>query len=172
MKTHTFTMSQTSYIEEVLRRFNMEDCKSVATPSDANSNLLKLSDEEFGNVQMEIEGVPYKAAVKSFVYAMVGTRPDLAFAVSTVSLFIAKAGPSHWMAVKRILRYLKWGLEFKLSLGGNDIFLVGFCDADWAAAPMTDGLRWGTYFLWAVEPFRENARNNPPLHCPQRRRNT
>ena len=58
-KTHTITMSQTSYIEEVLRRFNMEDCKPVATPSDANFKLLKLLDEEFGNVKMEMEGVPY-----------------------------------------------------------------------------------------------------------------
>ena len=131
-KTDTITMSQTSYIEEVLRRFNMEDCKPVTTPSDANSKLLRLSDEEFGNVKMEMEGVPYKAAVGSLMYAMVGTRPDLAFAVSTVSQFMAKAGPSHWMAVKRILRYLKRSLELKLSLGGNNICLVGFCDADWA----------------------------------------
>jgi hypothetical protein len=132
MKTHTITMSQTSYIKEVLRRFNMEDCKPVATPSDANFKLLKLSDEKFGNVQMEMEGVPYKAAVGSLMYAMVATRPDLTFTVSTVSQFMAKAGPSHWMAVKRILRYLKGSLEFKFSLGGNDISLVGFCDADWA----------------------------------------
>ncbi|OAE20919.1 hypothetical protein AXG93_3256s1660 [Marchantia polymorpha subsp. ruderalis] len=131
-KTHTITMSQTSYIEEVLRRFNMEDCKPVATSSDANSKLLKLSDEEFGNVQMEMEGVPYKAAVRSFMYVMVGTRLNLAFAVSTVSQFMAKASPSHWMVVKRILRYLKGSLDFKLFLGGNDISLVGFCDAVWA----------------------------------------
>jgi hypothetical protein len=131
-KTHTITMSQTTYIEEVLRRFNMKDCKPVVTPSDANSKLLKLSDEKFGNVQMEMEGMLYKAAVGSLMYAMVGTHPDFAFAVSTVSQFMAKAGPSHWMAMKRILRYLKGGLELKLSLGGNDISLVGFCDADWA----------------------------------------
>jgi hypothetical protein len=123
-------MSQRSYIEEVLRRFNIEDCKPVATPSDANSKLFKLSDEEFGNVQMEMEGKPYKAAVGSLMYAMMGTRPDLAFTVSTVSQFMAKAGPSHWMAVKRILRYLKGSLELKLYLGVNDISSVGFCDAD------------------------------------------
>ena len=110
----------------------MKDYKPVTTPSDANSKLLKLSDEEFGNVQMEMEGMPYKAAVGSLMYAMVATRPDLTFTVSTVSQFMAKAGPSHWMAVKRILRYLKGSLEFKFSLGGNDISLVGFCDADWA----------------------------------------
>jgi hypothetical protein len=43
-----------------------------------------------------------------------GIRPDLAFAVSTVSQFIAKAGPPHWMAVKHFLRYLKGSLELKL----------------------------------------------------------
>jgi len=65
--TYTITMSQTSYIEEVLRRFNIENCKPVATPSDVNSKLLKFSDEIFGNVQMEMEGVPYKAAVRSLM---------------------------------------------------------------------------------------------------------
>ena len=50
-----------SYIEEVLKRFNMEECKLIGTPFDENLRLLKLSDEEFGNVRREMEGVPYKA---------------------------------------------------------------------------------------------------------------
>jgi hypothetical protein len=171
-KTLTITMSQTSYIEEMFRCFNMEDCKPVTTPSDANFKLLKLSDEEFGNVQKEMEGVPYKTAVGSFMYVMVGTRPNLAFAVSTVSQFMAKAGPSHWMAVKRILRYLKVSLKLKLSFGGNDISLVGFCDADWMGDTNDRRSTTGYVFIVGREPFCGNARNNPPLHCPQRRRNT
>jgi len=131
-EARTITMSQRSYIDEVLKRFNMEECKPIGTPSDTNSKLLRLSDEEFGNVQREMEGVPYKAAVGSLMYAMVATRPDIAFAVSTVSQFMAKAGPPHWVAVKRIMRYLKGSLGLKLCLGGKDIALRGFCDADWA----------------------------------------
>jgi len=51
------------------------------------------------------------------MYAMVGTRPDLAFPVSMVSQFMSRAGPSHWMAVKRIMRYLKdtWSRRFNLA---------------------------------------------------------
>ena len=49
-----------SYIEEVLKRFNMKKYKPVRIPFDANSKLSKLSYEEFGNVQREIEGVLYK----------------------------------------------------------------------------------------------------------------
>ena len=51
--------------------------------------------------------------------------------MSTVNQFMSKAGPPHWMAMKRIIRYLKDILDFKLCLGGKDIALRGFCDADW-----------------------------------------
>ena len=44
---------------------------------------------------------------------------------------MSKAGPPHWMVVKRIMRYLKKTLDFKLYLGGKDIALEGFCNADW-----------------------------------------
>ena len=73
----------------------MEECKPVRTPFDVNSKLLKLSDEEFVNVQRKIEGVPYKARVGSLMYAMMATRADVAFAVSTVSQIMLKAGPLH-----------------------------------------------------------------------------
>ena len=65
------------------------------------------------NVQREMEGVAYKATVGSLIYAMVATRVVVSFAVSTVSQFMSKAGPPHWMAVKRIIRYLKGTLDFK-----------------------------------------------------------
>ena len=109
----------------------MEECKPVGTRFDVNPKLLKLSNEEFINVQREMESVSYKAKVGSLMYAMVATRANIAFTVSTVSQFMSKAGPPHWMAVKRIMRYLKGTLDFKLCLGGEDIVLRGFCDADW-----------------------------------------
>jgi hypothetical protein len=75
----TITMSQSKYMEEVLKRFNMEECKPIGTSLDVNSKLLKLTEEEFQGIQKEMQSIPYKAAVGSFMYAMVGTRPDLAF---------------------------------------------------------------------------------------------
>jgi hypothetical protein len=125
----TITMSQSKYIEEVLKRFDME-CKPIRTPLDVNSKLLKLTEEEFQGIQEEMQGIPYKATTGSLMYAMVGTRPDLAFLVSMVSQFMSRAGPSHWMAVKRIMRYLKGTLDLKLCLGGKDVSLRGYCEAD------------------------------------------
>jgi len=84
----TITMSQSKYIEEVLKRFNIEECKPIGIPLDVDSKLLKLTEEEFQGIQEEMQGIPYKAAVGSLMYAMVGTRPDLAFPVSMVSQFM------------------------------------------------------------------------------------
>lgn len=127
----TITMSQRKYIEEVLKRFNMDDCKPIGTPLDVNSKLLKLTEEEFEEVHMEMQGIPYNPAVGSLMFAMVATRVDLAFSMSVVSQFMSKPGPSHWKAVKRIMRYLKGTLDLELCLGGNGITLRGYCDADW-----------------------------------------
>ena len=74
-----------------------------------NSKSTKVSDEEFVNVQKEMEGHP---------------TPGL-----------SKVGPLHWMAVKRIMRYLKDTLNFKLYLGGKDVILRGLCYADWVGDP-------------------------------------
>jgi hypothetical protein len=104
----------------------MEECKPIGTLLDVNSKLLKLTEEEFQGIEEEMQGIPYKAVVGS----LMGTRPDLAFAVSMVSQFMSRAGPSHWMAVKRIMWYLKGTLDLKLCLGGKDVSLRGYCDAD------------------------------------------
>ena len=125
-EAHIITMNQKSYIDEIFKRLNMEDCKVVGTPFDVNFKLLKLSDDEFMNVQRKMEGIPYKAGVGSLMYAMVAMRVNIALAVSTVSQFMSKGCPPHWMAVKRIMRYLKGTLDFKLCLGGKDIVLRGF----------------------------------------------
>ena len=103
----------------------MEDCKPIGTPLESNLKLMKLTDEEFAQVEAQMQGVPYKAAVGSLMYAMVGTRVDLAYAVSVVSQHMSKAGPIHWTTIKRIMRYLKGTLDFKLCLGGESIALHG-----------------------------------------------
>ena len=128
----TITMSQAKNVKEVLERFGMEDCKSIGTPLDTKVKLVKISDEEYDKDAPRMASVPYKSAVGSLMYAMVATRADLAFAISTVSQHMARPGWSHWMAIKRILRYLKGTLHLKLQLGGQNIKLTGYCDADWA----------------------------------------
>ncbi len=160
---HTITMSQRKYIEEVLKRFNMEECKPIGTPLDVNSKLLKLTEEEFQGIQEEMQGIPYKAAVGSLMYAMVGTRPDLAFPVSMVSQFMSRAGPSHWMAVKRIMRYLKGTLDLKLCLGGKDVSLRAYCNADWGGYANERHSTTGYVFFVGVGAVSSNCKRQPTI---------
>ena len=66
------------------------------------------------------------------MYAMMATRPDLAFAISVVSQFMLKHDAMHWMIVKRIMRYLKGNINMRLHIGGQHINLAIYTDAEWA----------------------------------------
>ena len=41
------------------------------------------------------------------MYAMTCKRPDIAFVVAKLSRFTSNPRPHHWMAIRRILKYLK-----------------------------------------------------------------
>jgi len=78
--------------------------------------------------------VPYSSVVGSLMYAMVCTRPDIAYVVSMVSRFLNQPQKEHWKAVKRIFRYLKGTTDVGLIYGSHsDCCLTGYSDANFAA---------------------------------------
>ena len=97
-------LNQQQYIENVLERFNMSECKPASTPMDVSVRLTKSQAPATDKEKQEMASVPYQSAVGSLMYAMTCTRPDIAFAVSTVSRFCSNYGTAHWVAVKRIMR--------------------------------------------------------------------
>ena len=78
--------------------------------------------------------VPYHEAVGSLMYMALGTHPNIAYAVQTVSRFTSKPGLDHWEAVKHIFWYLKGTRELWLAYGGNEKDLLGYADADGSMA--------------------------------------
>ena len=85
------------------------------------------------------------------MYAMVLTRPDIAFAVSRVAKFTNTPHQSHWTAVKRIFRYLSGTIHMGVAYYGNllDLSLRGYCDADYAGDHDDRKSRIGYLFLIA-----------------------
>jgi len=121
------SLRQTGYIDDVLSRFNMSDCKPVASPMDIGLKLVKASPAEADN------SVPYRELIGSLMYLAVGTRPDIAHAVSKLSQFNECHGKTHWIAAKRVLRYLKGTRDLGLVYTPDDTSLRGFVDADWGS---------------------------------------
>ena len=120
-------ISQTAYIDRVLERFGMANCKPVSTP--AEGVLMRLDNAHQGNVDGE-----YMSLVGSVLYAAMVTRPDIAYAVQTLGRHLQASGSEHWVAAKRLLRYLKGTNELGIKYGAsgqNAQQLVGYCDADW-----------------------------------------
>jgi hypothetical protein len=76
--------------------------------------------------------IPYASAVGSLMYAMVCTRPDIAYAVGVVSRFLSNPGKEHWAAIKWILRYLRGTSSLCLCFGNGKPVLDGYTDADMA----------------------------------------
>ena len=106
-KASKLYLSQKGYIEKVLCRFNMQSAKPVSTPLAAHFRLLSALSPQSDDEIEYMSHVPYSRAMGSLMYAMVCSRPDLSYAVSVVSRYMANPGKEHWKAVQCILRYLR-----------------------------------------------------------------
>ena len=68
---------------------------------------LSLNDSPKSDVEkVKMAKVPYSSAVGSLMYAMICTRPYIAYAVGVVSRYMSNLGKKHWEAVTSIMRYL------------------------------------------------------------------
>ena len=128
-KERRILLSQKSYIDSILRRYGFEDLKPVSTPMDPNVRLTSAQSPSTTEEIAAMRHVPYHEAVGSLMYATLGTRPDICFAVQSVLRFNSKPGLIHWEAVKRIFRYLKGTRDLWLAYGGAAKELVGYADA-------------------------------------------
>ena len=68
----------------------------------------------------------------NLMFAMICTRPDIAQAVGAVSRYTMNPGGEHWIAVKRILRYIKGTSYVALCYGGSEFTVRGYVDLDFA----------------------------------------
>ncbi len=127
-KDRILTIDQSAYLENIIQKYGMEDCRPIATPMEAGKSVTALSDEE------EVVDIhTYQSVVGSLIYASICTRPDLTNTVRVLSQFMSKPGSQHWVAVKRVLRYLKATLNYGLIfVAADDFVLKGYSDADWA----------------------------------------
>ena len=120
----TLRLSQERYLDQVLKTFGMQDASSVQTPIGSQFKLKAISKPEEAEQMRKMEGVPYASAVWSLMYAMVGSRPDLAYGLGLVSRYMGKPGTEHWAAVKWIMRYLKGAARLSLLFSKGSDFQV------------------------------------------------
>uniref|UniRef100_A0AAV1VFF0 Polyprotein n=1 Tax=Peronospora matthiolae TaxID=2874970 RepID=A0AAV1VFF0_9STRA len=151
------TMCQRRYVDDVLKRFGMDECKAVASPVDVSSRLVP------SNSASKVD-VPFREAVGALMHLTTATRPDIAYAVSFVSRFMEKPQEEHWVAVKRIFRYLQGtkmhGICYKPSA---KIDFRGYSDADWAGDLADRKSTSGYVFMLLGAPVSWGSKKQPSV---------
>jgi hypothetical protein len=124
------SLNQTTYINDVLIKFQMDKCKPIRTPGEAGMQLENIKDgEEQLNPQF-----PYKEAVGCLNYIATNTRPDIAHAVSQVASHFNNPSEKHGSAIKKIFRYLRGTSNYELVFNGKLSFdLIAYSDASFAS---------------------------------------
>jgi histone deacetylase 1/2 len=125
-------LTQSKYIRDLLNRTNMLESSPVTSPMQSTCKLSKD-----GSAALS-DPFTYRSVVGALQYATL-TRPEISFAVNKVCQFMSRPLEVHWVAVKRILRYLKGTINRGLLLSPASTTqlpsLKAFCDADWASDP-------------------------------------
>jgi histone deacetylase 1/2 len=139
-------LCQHKYVRELLEKYNMQNSASVRTPLAAGT---KLSREGEGAGDDLEPGVPFSELVGALLYLSVCTRPDIAHAVGLLARFMSAPKKQHWVAAKRVLRYLKgtpdlgicfWAREYMPSV------VEAYVDADFAGCHSTRKCTTGFVF--------------------------
>lgn len=123
-------LDQEGYIDQILKRFDMSNSNSVATPMEVNLGLEAgdLKSDGTNNVN-----IPYQRLIGSLMYIAVLTRPDIAYSVSFLSQFNSCYTEAHWKSAKRLLRYLQGTKSKCLTFTENGCCLEGYSDSDWGS---------------------------------------
>ena len=106
----------------------------MSNPMEPSTRLHSSQSPSTGAEFAAMHHIPYHEAVGSLMYASLGTRPNISYAVTTVSHFSSNPGPVHWDAICRIYRYLLGMKGLKLTFGGVERVLTGYADADGSMA--------------------------------------
>jgi hypothetical protein len=127
-------LNQGKYAFEILKRFDMLECKSMNTPMETKLKLLVDTSSEF------IDATLYRQIIGSLMY-LKNTIPDICFSMKTLSQFMVEPRHVHLVSAKHVMRYLKGTLDCGLSYDGDHNFtLSGYIDLDWARS-VFDGKR-------------------------------
>lgn len=120
-------LTRKKYLREVLTKTNMLDSKSSSTPTCPSHKLHKEDRKMFDQLPI------YWSTVGSLQYPTM-TRLDSAFSVNKLSQFFQAPAVLHWIACKRVLRYLASipAQSFKFTAAPR-LNLVAFSDVDWAS---------------------------------------
>src|SRR5580693_5502403 len=126
-------LDQTAYLQKVLQRFKLQNANPVHTPLPEGYQPSPNTSPADPSLRSQFQQV-----IGSLLYMMLGTRPDIAFAVTKLSQHAANPSKDHLSRALYICRYLLGTSDYALVYDGlSDGGLEAYADSDWASDPNT-----------------------------------
>ena len=143
-------LSQETYINKVLERFNMKNRASSVAPILKGDRFDLNQCPKIDFEQEHMKNIPYALAVGSLMYAQVCTRPDIAFAVGVLGRYQSNPGLDHWRVAKKVMRYLQGTKDYMLMYRRtNSLEVIGYSDSDFAGCVDSRNSTFGYIFKLA-----------------------
>ena len=133
MSKRTVSLGQTAYIEALCVRFGLENARTSSTPLPPGIDLTPGTPHISSTFCSDQEKKTYRELIGSLMYLSVMTRPDITYAVSVLSQHLEKPSITHLEFARRVLRYAKGTKNLQLVLGGENMTISAYSDADWAS---------------------------------------
>jgi hypothetical protein len=131
-------ISQTKYIQDILKKFGMKNGKPIKTPMGTNGHL------DFDTGGKSVDQKVYRSIIGSLLY-LCALRPDIMISVCMCARFPANSKEVHLRVMKRIMRYLVYTPKFGLWYPKGSTFdLIGYSDADYAGCKIDRKSKSGT----------------------------
>jgi len=135
-ENRNLTIDQSGYLSRILDKFGMMDSNSCANPLEQRPRK-KILEESEADIKI------YRQAIGSLLYAALGSRPDIAYAVGLLGRYAANPSTTHMQCVKHLLRYIKGTINRKLviyrpgltSISPSSSQIVAYADADLGGDP-------------------------------------
>ncbi|XP_070672588.1 secreted RxLR effector protein 161-like [Malus domestica] len=134
-------ISQKKYAKSLLKKFNLSNCKTVATPLMPNEKMKKYDGAK------KVDATKYQSLIGSLLYLTV-TRPDIMFASSMLSRYMEEPSQLHFGAGKRVLRYVQGTLDYGIMAETRSLRLIGYTDSDWAGC--LDDMKSTSAYLFSL----------------------
>ncbi|KAL0308195.1 UNVERIFIED_CONTAM: hypothetical protein Sangu_2989200 [Sesamum angustifolium] len=145
-------LSQSHYVETILKKFKAYDSPLAKTPVELNLYLAKNKDEP----EYQIE---YSRIIGSLRYIMNCTRPDIAYVINKLSRFTSNPSKDHWKGLIRVLIYLKYTSNYGLHYTRYPAVLEGYSDANWISDSKATKSTSGYVFTLGVVQYLGSPQN-------------
>ena len=134
----------------------MTDSNPIYTPMDSKVKLVP-NKEQASKQDIKL----FQAIIGCLLYIVLGTRPNITYSVIKLARYALNPSKDHFIASKRILRYLKATIEYSITYTNSTPFISGFCDSDYVGDIYTAKSTTGYIFYLGEGPISWKSKLQP-----------